>query len=84
MALEAHVIVLIAPLIEGSSESEETLLAKVLEKIETIEKLKDVREHLKPTEDLLKSCFSKTDNLPVKLWKALVEMTDVDVGTFPR
>ena len=43
MALEAHVIVIIAPLIEGSSESDEVLLARLEDKIKAIEQLKDVR-----------------------------------------
>ena len=57
----------LAPLIEGSIETEEILLAKITEKFESLGLPDAVRQYLKEPDEFLNACFSRTQNLSGKV-----------------
>ena len=83
-AVEVHILQLIAPLVEGSTLSREELLAQIEETVSSIEMPATLKQCLKEPEDLLSDCFTRQENLPAKLWKALKALGDVDSSSLPR
>ena len=59
MTLETYLLRVIAPLIEGSSESKEDLLAQIKETIKDTPIPDHIIMQLKDAEQLLTSCFTR-------------------------
>ena len=75
----------LAPLIEGSIETEEVLLQKITDKFESLGLPDTVRQYIKEPDEFLNGCFSRTQNLSGKVMQALEhQIKDIDVSVFPK
>ena len=77
-------IQVLAPLVEGSTETQGTLVERITEKYESLGIPEPMRAYIKEPEELLNACFTKRENLPPKLMSALLQFKDIDASGFPN
>jgi len=68
---EVHMLQRIAPIVEGSCETKESLLAQIIAEIDSFQMNAALRSCLKEPEELLNACFTKQTNLTSKMQDAL-------------
>ena len=81
---EVHILQRIAPLVEGSFETKESLLTQITAEIDSFQMSAAFRQCLKEPEELLNACFTKQTNLTSKMQDALSQIKYVDSSQLPQ